>query len=154
MIRWPKTNEHAFEEDIKQAPLVVVDFFADWCGPCKMMAPVLEQLERDFSVKEYRGRVKFLSVDVEHHRKLAEDRNVMNLPTLMIFENGVAKEKVVGYRKYGDLKRYLKEKLAEVRSRVDPAFLRGRKGGNFMRCMTCGKCRHETLTGVYLVFMG
>ena len=55
-----------------------------------MMAPVLEQLERDFSVKEYRGRVKFLSVDVEHHRKLAEDRNVMNLPTLMIFENGVA----------------------------------------------------------------
>ena len=54
-----------------------------------------------------------MSVDVEHHRKLAEDRNVMNLPTLMIFENGVAKEKVVGYRKYGDLKRYLKEKLAE-----------------------------------------
>lgn len=108
-----KTNEHAFAEDIKQAPLVVVDFFADWCGPCKMMALVLEQLERDFSVKEYRGRVKFLSVDVEHHRKLAEDRNVMNLPTLMIFENGVAKEKVVGYRKYGDLKRYLKEKLAE-----------------------------------------
>ena len=89
-----KTNEHAFAEDIKQAPLVVVDFFADWCGPCKMMAPVLEQLERDFSVKEYRGRVKFLSVDVEHHRKLAEDRNVMNLPTLMIFENGVAKEKL------------------------------------------------------------
>ena len=74
-----KTNEHAFAEDIKQAPLVVVDFFADF----------------------------------EHHRKLAEDRNVMNLPTLMIFENGVAKEKVVGYRKYGDLKRYLKEKLAE-----------------------------------------
>ena len=98
-----KTNEHAFAEDIKQAPLVVVE----------MMAPVLEQLERDFSVKEYRGQVKFLSVDVEHHRKLAEDRNVMNLPTLMIFENGVAKEKVVGYRKYGDLKRYLKEKLAE-----------------------------------------
>lgn len=108
-----KTNEHAFAEDIKQAPLVVVDFFADWCGPCKMMAPVLEQLERDFSVKEYRGQVKFLIVDVEHHRKLAEDRNVMNLPTLMIFENGVAKEKVVGYCKYGDLKRYLKEKLAE-----------------------------------------
>ena len=100
---------HAERNDI---PLLV-DFSAPWCGPCKMMAPVLEQLERDFSVKEYRGRVKFLSVDVEHHRKLAEDRNVMNLPTLMIFENGVAKEKVVGYRKYGDLKRYLKEKLAE-----------------------------------------
>ena len=109
-----KLTEQNFDAEVLQSALpVVVDFWADWCGPCKMMAPVLEQLERDFSVKEYRGQVKFLSVDVEHHRKLAEDRNVMNLPTLMIFENGVAKEKVVGYRKYGDLKRYLKEKLAE-----------------------------------------
>ena len=79
----------------------------------RRMSDKSSTVKRDFSVKEYRGRVKFLSVDVEHHRKLAEDRNVMNLPTLMIFENGVAKEKVVGYRKYGDLKRYLKEKLAE-----------------------------------------
>lgn len=108
-----KTNAKTFEEDVRRAPLVVVDFHAEWCGPCRMMEPVLEQLERDFSAPEYRGRVEFLAVDAGRQQQLAVDRGVMNLPTLMIFENGVAREKVVGYRKYGDLRKYLDEKLAE-----------------------------------------
>ncbi len=70
---------------------VVVDFFATWCGPCKMIAPVLEQLS-----KEYEGRVAIVKVDVDEAMKLSEEYEIVSVPTLLFFKNGKAVHKMIG----------------------------------------------------------
>jgi len=70
---------------------VLVDFSAEWCGPCKMMVPVLEQLKSRMTQK-----VKVLKVDVDSNRELAYKYNIRSVPTLMLFQNGLAKWSGVG----------------------------------------------------------
>ena len=83
-------NEKNFEERTKDG-IVVVDFFANWCGPCKMMAPVLEQI-----AKELDGKAKIYKVDVDESEELARKFGVMMIPTIVILENGQQREKHVG----------------------------------------------------------
>ena len=71
--------------------VVVVDFYADWCGPCKMMAPVLEEAE-----DAYAGRVKFAKVNVDDNQAIAQENSVMGIPTLIFYKDGVAVGRVTG----------------------------------------------------------
>ena len=82
-----------FQEDVLNQEIpVLVDFFATWCGPCKMLAPVLEELN-----DEYGGRIKIVKIDIDKHIELARQFRVATVPTMMIFENGESKETVIGY---------------------------------------------------------
>lgn len=70
---------------------VLVDFFAVWCGPCKMLAPALEEVER-----EVEGRAKVYKLDIDQSPDIARRYGVMSVPTLMVFENGQVKRQAVG----------------------------------------------------------
>lgn len=91
-----------------QSGLTLVDFWAEWCGPCRMMNPVLEALE-----KKYQGQIKFAKVNVDTNQALAQDYQIMSIPALILFKDGVAKEKVVGYKTQEAMEKYLDSKLAE-----------------------------------------
>ncbi|MBQ2479191.1 MAG: thioredoxin [Erysipelotrichales bacterium] len=73
--------------------VTLVDFFATWCGPCKMMAPVLEQLSR-----EMEGKAKIVKVDVDESEDLAVRFGIMSIPTMILFKDGNAVEMAVGFQ--------------------------------------------------------
>lgn len=81
-----------FDEAIASG-VILVDFFATWCGPCKMLAPVLEELS-----VAYQGRVEIVKVDVDELGDVASRYGIMSIPTLFLFSNGELKEKVVGFQ--------------------------------------------------------
>ena len=80
-------NSSEFNNEVKSG-LVVVDFFATWCGPCKMLAPIFEELG-----KEYEGKVNFIKVDVDQSPDLAMKYKVASIPTIIVLKDG---EKVAG----------------------------------------------------------
>jgi len=87
-------NEDNFESEVMQSDIpVLVDFWASWCGPCRMIAPIIDQL-----AEEYDGKMKFAKVNVDEQRALAGKYRVMSIPTLIIFKNGEIAEQVVGAR--------------------------------------------------------
>lgn len=94
-----------FESEVLGASLpVVVDFFATWCGPCKMMAPVLEK-----AAEEYEGKVRIGKLDVDENGELAAKYGVMSIPTLIFFKNGQVVKKMVGLQNGNDLKAAIDE---------------------------------------------
>tara|TARA_A100001388_G_scaffold241142_1_gene197252 strand:- start:355 stop:681 length:327 start_codon:yes stop_codon:yes gene_type:complete len=70
---------------------VLVDFWAEWCGPCKVIAPVIEELALD-----YDGKVKFGKLNVDDHNQVASEYGVRSIPTLLVFKNGVVVNQIVG----------------------------------------------------------
>jgi len=80
-----------FVETIKNYPVVVVDCWAQWCAPCHMIAPTIEQMANDLS-----GKVVFGKLNVDHSRATAAKFNIMGIPTLLIFKNGQLVDQVVG----------------------------------------------------------
>ncbi|MBQ7907437.1 MAG: thioredoxin [Clostridia bacterium] len=93
-----RVTKDTFNEEIKAEVPVIVDFYADWCGPCKMIAPHLEEIER-----EYEGKVKILKVNVDTDGELAVKFGIISIPTLIVFENGEPTKKVVGYQNKNQL---------------------------------------------------
>lgn len=83
-------SDNSFKEFIGKGN-VVVDFWADWCGPCKMMAPVFDELEKELK------NVKFAKVNVDEHGELASEASVRGIPTLILFKDGVEVDRVVGF---------------------------------------------------------
>lgn len=77
------TSENFEEEVLKSDKKVLVDFYADWCGPCKMMSPVLEEI-----AEEVKDTAKIVKVNVDNAADLAEKYEVMSIPTMIVFENG------------------------------------------------------------------
>ena len=87
-------NSKEFRSKVENGDgVTVIDFFATWCGPCKMIAPILEELSKDM-----RGKVKILKVDIDKSADLAMKYGIMSVPTLMIFKNGRPVEKLVGFQ--------------------------------------------------------
>ncbi len=81
-----------FESEVLKSPIpVVVDFFATWCGPCRMLAPVLESTAED-----YEGKVKFVKLDVDNAAEISIQYGVMSIPTLIMFIGGKEAAKTVG----------------------------------------------------------
>lgn len=85
-------TDNSFPQDIEEG-LVLVDFWATWCGPCKMIAPVLEELDAEMS-----ETVKIVKVDVDANQATASQFGIMSIPTLLIFKDGQPVDKVVGFQ--------------------------------------------------------
>ena len=87
-----KIQGSQFQDEVVRAQSpVVVDFYADWCGPCRIISPILEQLS-----KEYSGRVKFVKVDTDANQELATQFGIMSIPTVMFFAYGKVEDIVIG----------------------------------------------------------
>ena len=86
------TSDDTFESDVlNSAEPVLVDFWAEWCSPCKMIAPVLDELAAD-----YQGRMKVVKVNIDHNQKTPRNYNVRGIPTLMIFRDGKVQATQIG----------------------------------------------------------
>ncbi len=89
-----KLNSENFEKEVlKSEKPVLVDFYADWCGPCNAMAPVIEELATELD-----GKAKVGKINVDENSDIAVEYNVMSIPTLIIFQNGKEEKRLVGLR--------------------------------------------------------
>lgn len=93
-------DANEFEKEV-QGEVVLVDFFAEWCGPCQMLAPVLEELDKE-------GQVKIVKIDVDEVPELARQFRVMSIPTVMLFKNGQFVKKQLGFMPLEALKEFVK----------------------------------------------
>ncbi|MBS7651634.1 thioredoxin [Candidatus Bathyarchaeota archaeon] len=92
LLRNPiEMDDKNFDEVIRGNPLVVVDFWASWCGPCRMVAPIIEEL-----AKEYNGRILFGKVNVDDNRLISLRYNIKSIPTFLIFKDGKLVDRIVG----------------------------------------------------------
>lgn len=85
------TTETFQSEVIDKGGITVVDFFANWCGPCRKLAPILEEVEAELS-----GKVNFAKIDTDENLESAKEYQVSGLPTLLVFKNGEVVERMVG----------------------------------------------------------
>lgn len=99
-------NEQQFNEIISGEKPVVCDFFATWCGPCKMLAPVLEKVSA-----EYSDKAEFVKVDVDEAPALSAQYGIMSIPYVAIFKNGDMAAKSVGFMPENEVKQFLDENL-------------------------------------------
>ena len=103
-----KVSDTTFEEEVlKSSEPVVVDFWAEWCGPCRQIAPALEELS-----DELNGKVKIAKLNVEENEKVTMDFGVMNLPTLLLFKDGKVIDTKMGSSPKTDIQKWIDEAIA------------------------------------------
>ncbi|MCH5271721.1 MAG: thioredoxin [Lachnospiraceae bacterium] len=103
-----KLTKQNFEEEVLASKQpVLIDFYADWCGPCKMMAPVVEKL-----AEEYEGKIKVGKVNIDEELELAQKYRVASIPTFIIFKDGEAKSTYIGAMSAAELTEKIEQILA------------------------------------------
>jgi thioredoxin 1 len=95
-----------FASEVTKYPIMLVDFWAPWCGPCKMVSPIIEQLSR-----EYSGRVAFGKVNVDENQRIAASFGIQSIPTIMIFKGGKAVDVIIGAMPKAQIEMKLKQQL-------------------------------------------
>ncbi|MFW6385225.1 MAG: thioredoxin [Halodesulfurarchaeum sp.] len=90
-----------FQEVVETYDVVLFDFYADWCGPCKMLEPIVEELARETDAA-------MAKVDVDRHQRLAQQYRVQGVPTMVLFADGDVAERIVGVREKHDLERLIR----------------------------------------------
>ena len=99
-------NTEKFDELIKGEKPVVCDFFATWCGPCKMLAPVMEKMQ-----EEYGDKAEFVKVDIDENMELSARYGIMSIPLVAIFKNGEMSAKSLGYVSKSEMSEFLSKNL-------------------------------------------
>ena len=102
MLEVNLTNQNFEEEVLKNNGLVLVDFFATWCGPCKMIAPILSEI-----AGEYKGKVKVGKVNVDEQNELAMEYRIESIPTLKLFKDGQLIKTLIGLRSKSEIEEIL-----------------------------------------------
>jgi thioredoxin 1 len=96
-------TDQTFEPEVLKSDLpVLVDYWAEWCGPCKAIAPILDEIAR-----EYGGKLKVAKLDVDANVEVPKKYNIRGIPTLMLFKNGNVEEQIVGARSKSQLTAFL-----------------------------------------------
>ena len=102
-----KVSDDSFDQDVLQAPgPVLLDLFADWCGPCRMVAPILEELAQEFE-----GRLTIAKINIDENPKTPVKYGVQGIPTMILFKNGEKVATTVGSRPKSKLKEWLESVL-------------------------------------------
>lgn len=100
-------TDHSFQQEVLDSPgTVVLDCWAPWCGPCKMIAPILDQL-----AKEYAGRVKFAKLNTDENQGTARKFSIQSIPTLLFFKGGKLVDRQVGALPKGEIEKHLRSIL-------------------------------------------
>ena len=108
MAKPQEVTDAEFDQQVLKADLpVLVDFWAEWCGPCHQIAPILERL-----AEEYDGKIKFVKVDTEENFETPSSYGILSLPTLLVFKEGQQIERITGAHSKADLMRSLDKVLA------------------------------------------
>jgi thioredoxin 1 len=98
VLTMKEIKDNMFKNEVLESNIpVVVDFWAPWCGPCKMVAPVMEELDT-----QYNGKVKFVKVDVDENPVTASQYKILSIPTVMVLKEGKVVESIVGFRPKSD----------------------------------------------------
>ena len=96
-------NDSMFKREVFESDVpVMVDFWAPWCGPCRMVSPVMEELD-----KQYKGKIKFVKVNVDDNPKTSSQFGIVSIPTLLLVKDGKTEQKFVGFRLKADFVKVL-----------------------------------------------
>ena len=108
MAKPKEVTDATFEQEVLKAPRpVLVDFWAPWCGPCRMVAPIVEEL-----AKEYDGKVNFVKLNTDDNPIIASRYSIRSIPTLLVFKGGEPGGQIIGFRPKSDLRRRLDAALS------------------------------------------
>lgn len=104
-------NEKSFKGELSKSTPIIIDFWAPWCGPCKMLAPVFEKLATS---KEFEGKLRFAKVNVDDNSSVASDYNVRGIPCLIIFSSSKEIDRITGFGNEA----ILKTKIADILGKI------------------------------------